>query len=169
MKTAHLATNGLFNPTLLPLHIEADDMSSLIDDKQCTVTRSATPHQDLHDIVELSDSLVSIPKTMTLDVGGMAKGFAADLLIQELLSRGAVSASVNIGGDAVVFSLATGEPLVQTCSVIANSARTAEVMAKYVLLSPNPRTCAEAKDLAAFWINADGSHEHTDTWTEFQL
>jgi FAD:protein FMN transferase len=36
---------------------------------------------------------------MTLDAGGIGKGFAADLIAEHLLSRGAESVCVNLGGD----------------------------------------------------------------------
>jgi thiamine biosynthesis lipoprotein len=40
-----------------------------------------------------------VPSGVGLDVGGIAKGFAADLVTDELLAAGATGALVNLGGD----------------------------------------------------------------------
>jgi thiamine biosynthesis lipoprotein len=46
--------------------------------------------------------MVTLPETMTLDLGGIAKGFTADLVCQFALERGATSACINIGGDMAI-------------------------------------------------------------------
>jgi FAD:protein FMN transferase len=45
---------------------------------------------------------VFLPSEVTLDLGGIAKGYAADLVLAELLDDGARGACVNIGGDVAV-------------------------------------------------------------------
>jgi len=42
---------------------------------------------------------VTLPAGVTLDLGGIGKGYAADLVSRELLDRGAAGALVNLGGD----------------------------------------------------------------------
>jgi len=104
MKRAHTATDGLYNPTLLPRHRELHDVLSLVDDKRCDIPASAMIWNHLNDITIVSDAEVSIPDTMTLDAGGVGKGFSADLVVEHLLALGAQSVSVNLGGDARVAS-----------------------------------------------------------------
>jgi thiamine biosynthesis lipoprotein len=46
-----------------------------------------------------ADNTISLPKGMTLDAGGIGKGLAADMVAEHLLTRGAESVCVNLGGD----------------------------------------------------------------------
>lgn len=52
-------------------------------------------------------SSVRLPRGVQVDPGAIGKGFAADLVAQELLEAGAHGALVNVGGDLV----AVGEPV----------------------------------------------------------
>lgn len=106
MITAHRVTDGRFNPTLLPRHRDSHDLASLVDDKRCIIPNDARAWNSLDDITINSSSSVTLPPTMTLDAGGIGKGFAADLVVDDLVSHGAQSVSVNIGGDARVTSIA---------------------------------------------------------------
>lgn len=99
MIAAHTATRGAFNPTLLPHLIQRGDTRSLIDDKASTVSPLAHAFDDLSGIVIRGDNTITLPEHMTLDAGGIGKGFAADLIVEHLISRGAESACVNLGGD----------------------------------------------------------------------
>lgn len=47
--------------------------------------------------------LVFVPVGVRLDVGGIAKGFAADLVAEQIMSAGARGACVNVGGDLRVI------------------------------------------------------------------
>jgi thiamine biosynthesis lipoprotein len=49
--------------------------------------------------VDLASSTVTLPEGVGFDPGGIGKGFAADLLVGELLSQGAAGACANVGGD----------------------------------------------------------------------
>ena len=49
-----------------------------------------------------STGLVHAPAHVRVDLGGIAKGHAADLLVRDLLERGATGAAVTIGGDTAV-------------------------------------------------------------------
>lgn len=64
-------------------------------------------------------SAVRLPSGVGLDVGGIGKGYAADLITAELLDRGAVGSLVNLGGDlrvrgtpptGVAWNVAVREP-----------------------------------------------------------
>jgi FAD:protein FMN transferase len=99
MIASHTATQGAFNPTLLPQLIQLGDSRSLIDDKTSSVAPLSHAFDDLSGIVIREDNTVTLPEHMTLDAGGIGKGFAADLVAEHLISRGAESVCVNLGGD----------------------------------------------------------------------
>mgnify|MGYP002654864602 CR=1 FL=1 len=104
MIAAHRETHGLFNPTLLPMQMSHGDRKSLVSDAVCSTSDAVHPWEDLDGITFHSPTSLSIPKQMTLDAGGMAKGFAADRVALALMQLGASSVSVNIGGDARVMA-----------------------------------------------------------------
>jgi len=106
MIAAHYATRGAFNPTLLPQLIQHGDSRSLIDDKPSSVPVLAHAFDDLAGIVIREDNTVTLPQHMTLDAGGIGKGFAADLVAEHLISQGAESVCVNLGGDIRVARIA---------------------------------------------------------------
>jgi FAD:protein FMN transferase len=99
MIAAHVATQGAYNPTLLPTLIQRGDTQSLIDNKTSSVSSFAHSFADLSRITLREDNTVTLPEHMTLDAGGIAKGFAADLVAEHLISQGAESVCINLGGD----------------------------------------------------------------------
>ena len=99
MMEAHTATKGVYNPTLLPFLLEQGDTKSLIDDKLSTAPINAHAFNYLDDIVIRADNSVQLPDGMTLDAGGIGKGLAADIVAEHIISRGAESVCVNLGGD----------------------------------------------------------------------
>lgn len=107
MIAAHAATKGAFNPTVLPILTNAGDTLSLIDDKTSSVDTAAHPFTSLEDIEIRADNTVTLPLHMTLDAGGIGKGLAADMVAEHLLSRGAESVCVNLGGDIRVTRIKT--------------------------------------------------------------
>ncbi len=99
MIAAHAATDGVFNPTLLPLLTAQGDTQSLIDDKISETSPSSHAFADLSDIAIYADNTIALPSQMTLDAGGIGKGLAADMVAEHLMNRGADSVCVNLGGD----------------------------------------------------------------------
>ena len=55
-------------------------------------------------------STVTVEPEVQIDLGGLAKGYAADLVLRELLSSGATSALVDLGGDMAFWSEGSHEP-----------------------------------------------------------
>lgn len=104
MMTAHTETEGLFNPTLLPVQHHHGDNHSLTSDAVCMIPDTARPWKSLDEITFHSPTSLSLPEQMTLDAGGIAKGFAADRVAHSLMHLGATSVSINIGGDARVMN-----------------------------------------------------------------
>jgi thiamine biosynthesis lipoprotein len=58
------------------------------------------------DVIEVDGCSVRLPAGTGFDPGGIGKGLAADLVVEELVDAGAIGACVNLGGDL----RATGEP-----------------------------------------------------------
>lgn len=99
MRAAHVATKGFYNPTLLPVqHQLGDNMSLRSNDVSC-ISATARPYETLDAIDFIEAQYVRIPADMTLDAGGIGKGLAGDLVVNQILLDGALSVSVNIGGD----------------------------------------------------------------------
>jgi thiamine biosynthesis lipoprotein len=102
MIAAHQATDGAYNPTLLPLQIAAGDSNSLINDKNTELATGSIVYSQLSGIHIFHDGKVSLPRDMTLDAGGIGKGLAADLILQFALEQGADGACINLGGDMAI-------------------------------------------------------------------
>jgi thiamine biosynthesis lipoprotein len=58
------------------------------------------------EVIEIDGCSVRLPDGTGFDPGGIGKGLAADLVVEELMDAGALGACVNLGGDL----RATGEP-----------------------------------------------------------
>ncbi|HLJ79939.1 MAG TPA: FAD:protein FMN transferase [Ktedonobacterales bacterium] len=100
------ASGGLFDPTLLPL-LEAsgyDRDFSLIAHRETlasgAVVASTTAHTALWRDIELdaANRRIRLPRGARLDLGGIAKGWAADVALERHCGPFA-NALVNVGGD----------------------------------------------------------------------
>lgn len=102
-------TNGRFDPTVLP-SLEAAGYDRTFED----VARDAPDRVDATRPapgcggIELDPVVraVRLPPGVRLDLGGIGKGYAADLVARELRGAGAAGVCVNLGGDLLV----AGEP-----------------------------------------------------------
>ncbi|MET9834012.1 FAD:protein FMN transferase [Streptomyces sp. NPDC006385] len=102
-------TGGLFDPTVLPA----------LEQAGYTRTFEAVP-RDLPTGapdapaapgcagIELRGEWVRLPPGVRLDLGGIGKGYAADLVAAELMAAGATGACVNLGGDVRTAGSAPG-------------------------------------------------------------
>jgi thiamine biosynthesis lipoprotein len=104
-------TAGRFDPTLLRAVIAEGYATSHVDPGLVTTVPDASaPYAaaSLHDLeMDASTNTVVVPAGLTLDPGGIGKGFAADLAVARLLEAGAAGALVEIGGDLAM----AGEPV----------------------------------------------------------
>lgn len=105
MTNAWQITAGRYDPTTLPALLNAGYTTS-IDDPTVELARpsssqaSRIEHCSLAQVtVDRTKMQVTLPTGMAIDAGGIGKGLAADLVVAELLSRGASGALVSIGGD----------------------------------------------------------------------
>ncbi len=107
----HRATAGLFDPTILDaLERAGYDRSFEL------VEPDAAPRRTDHDCaaacgfdrvdIDVDAARVRVPAGVRVDLGGLGKGLAADLVSRGLVDRGARTALVSLGGDM----RARGEP-----------------------------------------------------------
>jgi thiamine biosynthesis lipoprotein len=215
-------TDGLFDPTILPALVAAGYDRSFDQGPGPSDGQPPVAEFSCDDIVVDRDALrVMLPKGCSLDLGGIGKGCAADLVAEELIeSDTAAGGCVNLGGDLRVFGDApdgapgwavgleepdnkdavmlvvgiadgalatsstvrrrwragggderhhlidprTGAPAVtnvQSVSVIAGSAMTAEIHAKASLIAGKPTD----DELPMLFVRDDGSR---DTFNGFE-
>ena len=98
-------TDGLFDPTILPALVAAGYDRSFDQGPGPTSEKPVTPDIRCDNIVIDHDALtVTLPEECALDLGGIGKGRAADLVADELMDSGSVAGGcVNLGGDLRVF------------------------------------------------------------------
>lgn len=111
MVHAHHATDGAFDPTVLPAvmrlgyaasrhdrTMRVDLSPGVADSGDLTYIQVVRGAED-GDGRPLGPSIARLPAGTALDAGGIGKGLAADLVAHELLRAGAAGAMVSIGGD----------------------------------------------------------------------
>jgi len=105
-------TDGLFNPTVLDDLIAAGydrTFTELGEDPDNVITPSTEPAGRRETatpdsiILDAERAFVTLPEDVHLDLGGIAKGAAADTVAGVLERGGALGACVDLGGDIVVF------------------------------------------------------------------
>lgn len=99
---AAFATGGRFNPAVLHAVVAAgyDQSFELLNSGPRPTPEAAVPVGSCADVMLIPDALaVCLPPGVGLDLGGIGKGYAADLVVADLLAAGAVGVCVNLGGD----------------------------------------------------------------------
>jgi thiamine biosynthesis lipoprotein len=100
----HRSTRGLFDPTVLDALERAgydrtfEDVPDADDRAVAPVARMAAPGLEQVEI-DVDAARVRAPRGVRIDLGGVGKGLAADLVTRGLVDRGARSALVSLGGD----------------------------------------------------------------------
>jgi len=146
-------TDEAFDPTLLGALVELgyaysrDDLwrrTSLVP----TTDRRGRPDAVLIDPVH---GVVQLPAGTALDPGGLGKGLAADIVVDELLADGATGALVEIGGDLRVG----GEPPDRGWTIAVDTARPSGP----ALVSVPAGGVATSTSRLRTWT-VDGEHRH---------
>jgi thiamine biosynthesis lipoprotein len=105
----HRATRGRFDPTIRDALERAgyDRSFELIDSGTSGHDFAAAPVPGFAQVgIDFQHSRVRLPRAVRIDLGGIGKGLAADLVARGLIERGARHALVSVGGDM----RACGEP-----------------------------------------------------------
>lgn len=108
-------TGGLFDPTLLSAveHVGYDhSFDDLPADRPAAVLAAAPAPSAGCAVIELDpvEHTLWLPAGTKLDLGGIAKGRAADLVVADLGAAGLDGACANLGGDVRVWGNAPGQP-----------------------------------------------------------
>lgn len=101
MQAGFVETAGAFDPTLLPSLVDVGYASSIDHPDRVTALPAEVASGGDPGRIEIEGCRVRLPAGMTLDSGGIGKGYAADLLGARALDAGASGALIEIGGDLV--------------------------------------------------------------------
>ncbi|MFM6968457.1 MAG: FAD:protein FMN transferase [Microbacteriaceae bacterium] len=99
MLAARRLTDGSYDPTILPRLIAEGYSRSRVDETLVTTLPASARWPVDTAGTTISGNTITLPIGMTLDPGGIGKGFAADVLVTRALELGALGALVEIGGD----------------------------------------------------------------------
>ena len=102
------ATAGAFDPTLLGTLVELGYAASRDDAALRTSLAATAQPQGRPDqiLIDPDTGWIRLPPGTTLDPGGLGKGLAADIVVEQLMLEGATGALVEVGGDVRV----SGDP-----------------------------------------------------------
>jgi thiamine biosynthesis lipoprotein len=94
-------TGGRFDPTVLDALIAAgyDDEFEVVRNRGPVALKPARVTSFSSVELDTESQYVTLHDNVSIDLGGIAKGFAADLLAGEVLALGAAAVIVNLGGD----------------------------------------------------------------------
>ena len=93
-------TGGRFDPTVLGAVVRAgyDRSYELLEGTSTTGSSDLGLGWEAI-LVDEDAATVTVPRRVGFDPGGIGKGYAADLVVTELLAAGAAGACANVGGD----------------------------------------------------------------------
>jgi FAD:protein FMN transferase len=159
-QSCRVFTNGLFNPLLgADQHRNGYHRSFVSLDMTFTLT---TPQRVIaprsHDgavEIDLSTSRIRIPTGAKLDFGGIGKGYAGDILVNELVAAGATGVMLNLGGDVRIH----GVPPSGECWSVALDLEPALPLGSQTLLLTSGAV-AVSSPLFRKWATTAGSRHH---------
>jgi FAD:protein FMN transferase len=92
---AHGMSSGLVNAAVLPSMVAIGYSRSLAEGRSVATLDAARPLPPLPDVLEVRPGLARVARGSGIDLGGIAKGWMADRLVETL----GASCVVNLGGD----------------------------------------------------------------------
>lgn len=95
-------TEGRFDITTLAAQVTFGYTHSAVDRSPAPEVPGARIGLSAKVQIDRESSTLTVPATTAIDLGGIGKGFAADIVAHELLADGASGALVNVGGDLAV-------------------------------------------------------------------
>ncbi len=96
-------TEGRFDITTLPALVDAGYTHSSTDHSAAPTVPGSRVGQSAWVRVDYQHATLTVPATTAIDLGGIGKGFAADIVAEELIEAGATGVVVNVGGDVRVM------------------------------------------------------------------
>ena len=96
-------TDGLFDITTLPALLDHGYTHSVVSRQPAPQVGGTEVGQCGWIEVDYDTSTLRVPSTTAIDLGGIGKGFAADIVAESIIEAGAAGALVNVGGDLVVL------------------------------------------------------------------
>jgi thiamine biosynthesis lipoprotein len=97
-------TKGRFDITTLPALLQHGYTHSAVDGSSAApVVPGRRVGMSAWVQVDYASRTLTVPATSAIDLGGIGKGFAADIVAEELVEAGATGAVVNVGGDVRVI------------------------------------------------------------------
>lgn len=111
-------TDGAFDPSIEPLvklwGIGTDD-AHIPTQTQIDETKTLVDYTKI-EINEAEKSVYLPVKGMGLDLGGIAKGYAADLIVQILKQHGSTKAIIDLGGNIYAYGAKSGNAFVDNAT-----------------------------------------------------
>ncbi len=95
-------TGGSFDITMLPRLLEHGYTHSITTSEPAPAVAASRVGVSEEIVVDFGRSTLMVPAGAAVDLGGIGKGFAADVVAEDLVADGALGALVNIGGDLAV-------------------------------------------------------------------
>jgi thiamine biosynthesis lipoprotein len=104
-------TSGRFDIATLPALLASGYTHSTVDDSLAPEVPGTRSGGSALLRVDYAAGTLTVPAGAAIDLGGIGKGFAADIVAEELMEAGATGALVNLGGDISVLGRPGDEPL----------------------------------------------------------
>ena len=96
-------TNGLFDLTMLPAVVDIGYSASVLDHSSAPSVPGRVVGLTSFIGVDYNAGTLTVPATSAIDLGGIGKGMAADIVAEELIEQGVTGVAVNLGGDMVAM------------------------------------------------------------------
>jgi thiamine biosynthesis lipoprotein len=149
-------TSGRFDITTLPALLQHGYTHSAVDGSVAApIVPGRRVGMSAWIQVDYAMRTLTVPATSAIDLGGIGKGFAADIVAEELVEAGATGAVVNVGGDVRVI----GQPADDTSWYLGiEDPRHAPDHLTFVRLEDGG--VATSGTTVRNWTAADGSTAH---------
>jgi thiamine biosynthesis lipoprotein len=160
-RDAYALTGGRFDPTVLNALVALgyDRTFSAIGASRRMAPRRAVavPGFDAVTLLDDADDQLRVvrPADVTIDLGGIGKGLAADVVVEGLMARGATSVCVSMGGDIRVAG--PGPDADATWLVPVHDPRTGATRLQFPLVD---EAIAQSTTVLRRWTAGDGATVH---------
>ena len=96
-------TNGMFDPTILGDLLRLGYHTSFVALEDADAPEVVSELKRGASDIKVNGNQITLPLGAGFDPGGIGKGFAADLIAEEVMKRGASGVLINVGGDIRVM------------------------------------------------------------------